>query len=339
VSSLVAVGAALCLSVVVFGCAVALVVLAVAPLARAAPRLLAGAPPARRAGIAVAAAVAPTVVPLAAVLLCLAPGLPALLGLGSDHCLHHLDHPHLCLAHATVAPTPGLLGSAALVLVACAALGARPARAIGRAATRAARLARLPAEPLAPDVRCVTSRRPFSITTGWLRPRIVASTALVGALSPADLEAVIAHERAHARRRDPLRRSLAALLSFPLPRGGRRRLLAELELASEQACDEEAARRVGDRLQVAEAILAVERLVGHGAVGPETAGAGFGDGVLEARVRALAVPAPPGSREPSTRRNVLLAGVVLVVVVVMAAGALPLHHAVEHALQLVLHAH
>ncbi len=87
----------------------------------------------------------------------------------------------------------------------------------------------------------VDLRRPVSFTAGLLRPVIVISTALSGRLAPAEVRAIIAHERAHARRRDNLLGLLAdgcatLLLLVPTAWYFRRRLRA----ASEQAADDEA---------------------------------------------------------------------------------------------------
>lgn len=70
---------------------------------------------------------------------------------------------------------------------------------------------RLPTEPhviLGTPVLLVPSRRPHAFTLGFLRPRIVLSDGLLELLDDAELRCVLAHERHHARRRDPLRRAL-----------------------------------------------------------------------------------------------------------------------------------
>jgi Zn-dependent protease with chaperone function len=46
---------------------------------------------------------------------------------------------------------------------------------------------------------------------GLLRPRVVVSTGLVELLDQAELDAVLAHEASHQRRRDPLRLLVAAV--------------------------------------------------------------------------------------------------------------------------------
>jgi Zn-dependent protease with chaperone function len=52
---------------------------------------------------------------------------------------------------------------------------------------------------------------PIALTTGFFRPRILVSSWLIDALDQQELEAVIAHEVAHIRRRDNLINSVAGL--------------------------------------------------------------------------------------------------------------------------------
>jgi beta-lactamase regulating signal transducer with metallopeptidase domain len=212
-----------------------------------------------------------------------------------------------------------LLGGA----MACARVrrGVRALRALGGAP----RLA----EASAPDAVVLDVDAPLSVAAGWWRPRVMLSRGLLEVLTPAQREAVLAHERAHARRRDALRALVAELASMGHLPCIRRRLRAALRLATERACDEEAARRTGDRLDVAEALLAVERA---SADSGELAASlpSFGGSDLAARVRRLVEPAP--APPPPTRR--LLPATVAVVTAVILAE--PLHHVTEHVLAALL---
>jgi len=185
-----------------------------------------------RARAAFAFASAPVAVPLLLLALCLAPGIASSLGLHEDHCLHHAGHAHLCLTH----PTLALSAPLALVLaIACAALVAGVARGARRLARSQRELAALPlhaCDDLAPGVHRVASARAFSVTSGLLRPQIWLSTALADALPARQLDAVLAHERAHAQRRDALRRLVAGVASWAHGPRLRRALRAELALAS-----------------------------------------------------------------------------------------------------------
>ncbi len=99
---------------------------------------------------------------------------------------------------------------------------------------------------LADGIEVVTCGAPVALCHGLWRPRILCSTGLLALLEPAELKAVLCHERAHLRRRDPLRllvaRSLAAGLPF-LPVLGE--LAAALPVAQELAADQAVLREQG----------------------------------------------------------------------------------------------
>jgi Zn-dependent protease with chaperone function len=158
---------------------------------------------------------------------------------------------------------------------------------------------------------------------------VLVSTGLRSRLAPAHAEAVLAHERAHARRRDPLRLVAVALLGAAHAPGARRLLLADAALACEEAADEAAAEAVGDRTVVAEAIVAVERLLGGGAHHVGLA-VGMTGCATEVRVEALLRdPVRPAPAAPSRRIAwaVLAAGALL--------GAAEIHHLTESLLDLI----
>ncbi len=290
--------------------------------------------PAPRARWLSSIAAAPLVLPALLLGLCLLPSLLAGLGLQRDHCPSHGGHLHLCLLHLPRALPPAwalasLLGAVPLV-------GA--AGAVAAAALRARRLQSslelASTGRLRPDVRLVEAALPLSVTVGLLRPRIFLSLGFVSGLDGAGLESVIEHERAHARRRDGLRRLIAAALSWMYPAALRRPLLADLALACEQACDASAAERVGDRLSVAEAILAAERLLGRSRV-PGGVCAFGGSSVPERVEQLLSESGRLASARPYAALRWVAASLL--------GGGLalgladPVHHGVEHLLALLLH--
>ncbi len=114
-------------------------------------------------------------------------------------------------------------------------------------------------------IRCYTSTVPDVYTAGFLSPRIWASSSLVELLEPEELEAVLLHERAHLRRRDPLRvlivRSLEALLA-PVPAVGT--LAKRFELAKELDADREALLVQRTPHALAGALAALGDRDGHG---------------------------------------------------------------------------
>jgi len=195
--------------------------------------------------------------------LCFLPSVLDSLWPGFDHCPQHGGrHPHLCLVHLPLAP-----GSVAGWIVAttlAAVLALRLLHRMVRTARSRGALRQLARSALFDRERgawIVESEVPLAMTSGLFRCRTFVSSALLASLPPALVDAVIAHEKAHARRRDVLLKLLASLLSVAhLPRA-RGALLADLDLAVEQASDEAAGASLGDRLRVARALVALERLL------------------------------------------------------------------------------
>jgi len=272
----------------------------------------------------------PWIASAALLALCFVPSLWSLVGLAVDHCpLHDDGHVHLCLAHAPhhpVAPTEWVLLT--LAALGIGAVGLRVLRAqlvTWRAVSALLRFA-------GPGVRAgglVASAEPLSVTAGLLWPLVLVSTGLRSHLAPAHVEAVLAHERAHARQRDPLRLVAVALLGAAYFPRTRTLLLSDAALACEEAADAVAAQEVGDPTVVAEAIVAVERLLGDRAhhIG---LGVGMTGCATEARVEALLrdpIPAPPVARARRLLWAALSAGAVL--------AAFEIHHLTETVLDLI----
>ncbi len=98
-------------------------------------------------------------------------------------------------------------------------------------------------------------------TVGLLRPKVFIEEALAGLLDPAEVRAVLEHEQAHVRHRDPLRILLAQLvtdLQWPMPLARAR--LRAWRHALELARDEEARAQGVDGADLASAVLKAERL-------------------------------------------------------------------------------
>ncbi|MBX3187052.1 MAG: M48 family metalloprotease [Labilithrix sp.] len=147
--------------------------------------------------------------------------------------------------------------------------------------------------------------------SGLLRPRITVSKELRDVLEPAELRAVLAHEEAHARHRDPLRIWLAQILTeLQWPFSGARERLRCWMRALELARDEEATREANaDPADLASAILKAARL--SPSSGAATAALSDDEAFLEARVRRLLAPA----REATPRRPAVLAPIAACLVV------------------------
>ena len=161
----------------------------------------------------------------------------------------------------------------------------------------------------------------LAFSAGLLRPTVVVSSALIDSLEPAPLEAVLAHEAAHAKNRDPLCQVLAHAVGRGLWIAPAARRTAEHQrLRYELAADEYASAWAGRRA-LAEALLAFHS-ASESAGAPAIAGGGT---TLGARIDALV----PGARPPRTvvepsvvRRSAvgLTLAALLVVVVVMSPG-------------------
>jgi Zn-dependent protease with chaperone function len=111
--------------------------------------------------------------------------------------------------------------------------------------------------------------RPQAFCAGLLRPRVYFSTCALELLDEPALVAVLAHERHHARRRDPLRlaygRALARALFF-LP--AVRRLVRRQQALTEIGADEAAMLNAGvDRSALASAMLSFSEAAGSGSIG------------------------------------------------------------------------
>lgn len=243
------------------------------------------------------------------------------------HCASHAGHPHLCVVHL-----PAGSGSATGWLVVAFAVTVAALRVVPVIA-ELRRSARLVAELLPPATSrgtvTVPSSEPLCATVGVWAPMVVISSGFAEAVGPEALTAAVAHEEAHASRRDTLWRITVRLAAVPLPSSVTGRLLSALDLATERACDEAAAVALGDRLVVADAILRAQRL---GLRRWNGIAAGFGPSHWAARVDALLAPvtgAPTG-----VRRWDVIAGIATAVAV---ASAGPVHHAAETALSLVAH--
>ena len=210
-----------------------------------------------------------------------------------------------------------VLASAAVGLAASAVVAVRAA-AGSRALQKLVRAAGRPVPPFiqneAAVLECaarldvVAAEEAFAVTYGLIRPRILVSTGLATALTPAEVSAVLAHEREHLRCRDPLRllaARLAASWACYLPAA--RWLWGGAMLRHELAADRAAAGRAG-RSVLAGALLKLASTPTCPAVAAASP-AGDGPRSLEARVSQLEAGRPPRQR-PAVSRLLSSAGAV-----------------------------
>jgi beta-lactamase regulating signal transducer with metallopeptidase domain len=239
---------------------------------------------------------------------------------------HHIGA--LCVAALRVLLTPVHAAAHGILLIGLGVALTYRVRAMLRARRTVAVLSRRAATPADPvwhaaeragvdphRVVVVDGLANPAFTAGWWRPRVYVSSLLAQRLSLPELTAVLAHERVHVARRDPLRLSVTRFLAdvfFWLP--VLRRLASDLRDEAEFRADEIAA---GEQpLVLASAMLRVARW--HAAPMP-VGSVGFaprGD-LLEHRVRRLAGERLP-RRTHVTRWSVT--GALVALAIVWSAG-------------------
>jgi beta-lactamase regulating signal transducer with metallopeptidase domain len=162
-----------------------------------------------------------------------------------------------------------------------------------------------------------SGRKPSAArTVGLLRPRVVIEPALAHLLDSSELRAVVAHEQAHVRYRDPLRSWLAQLatdLQWPLP-AANARLVAWRE-ALEVSRDEEARASGVDGEDLASAIIKAARFAAE----RQASAASLVDEPLLARrvARLLGPLTPPEGERAAVKRMATLLFAALAVAVVL----------------------
>lgn len=269
----------------IIGTIAGLVLAAIYPLFR--PGLLKR-QPRQRANALLGWAVAPVGLGLFFATLLFIPSLITRLGIPAGHCHNHAERlPHICLTNPLISgseTSPWYLAAALTVVLACF-LVAQGARLYKLAQLKAA--LRCAGEEGGADHTLIHWRKPAAITIGFWRPKIFLSRSLAQALSPGQLQVILAHEQSHVRHRDPLRQYLGRALSLLYLARTRQRILEDWALATEQACDEEAAQKTGDRLLVAETIVAVERLLHRSQRELEPLAVGFIGSNSALRIEAL----------------------------------------------------
>lgn len=308
-------------------------------LALVVPRLrepIARLDPATRVVVLRALLVAPLVGGGLAAALCFVPKLFGAVRPALDHCMEHGDaHVHFCLRHP-----PEALGGIG-VWVACA-IGAMAVVGFGarrllrlRGAVRASKALIETAEFDAQrGVWVVRAELPVALSIGGVEPRTVLSTGLLRAMPARLVDVVVAHEEAHALRHDgwwTMALSLASWGHLPFTVRG---LEADLQLACEQACDEHAGAALGDRVRVAEALVAMARLRCDQVERMPLAFAFGASGTTETTARVEALLAPPAAHALPDRRTLgMLVAASAILAVVLAD---PLHHWTETLLHFVL---
>jgi hypothetical protein len=198
-----------------------------------------------------------------------------------------------------------LLGGIVLGIALCAIVN--ELRAARRLAGWLARLHPIPRD----GVFVIDDDRPEAFCAGLWRPRVYITSGALAVLDTPALRAVLAHERHHARRRDPLRlaasRVIARSLFFlPAVRELRRGQQILVEISADESAVNDAA---GDRSTLARAILSFS----------EAPQAGSSSGVDPARVDYL-LGESPAWRFPAMMCSAAVAQLALVVTITILVG-------------------
>jgi Zn-dependent protease with chaperone function len=184
----------------------------------------------------------------------------------------------------------------------------RALRQLGSPIVRPQRLADV-ADALGVDVVLIDDPRCFCCCAGVLHPYVIISTEMLSRLEDEELTAVLAHERAHALRRDPARAAavrVAARALFYLPMASH--LADKALVASELGADSSATRAAGQDALVGALLKVLGEI--RPALGSATEMASLD--ALDSRIEALRT-----KRLPAIRPSVWIA-----TASVCAAGAL-----------------
>jgi hypothetical protein len=291
-------------------------------VSRACSRALESLSPAARARVFLCQSLLPGLATLALMTATMAPSF----GWIADHCaeqadLHH-GHPHLCAGHDP-------LGLPAMSVVALSAFFSMRLlfrlvlviQKVWLALTAQTALDRVSSLDASAGVRVVPLAEPQAFVVGMMNPTVYVTRGLLAREHSPHLAAVLAHERAHVLRSDPLKRLLCQIgLIFHLP-GVARWLEGQLAMAQEMAADADAADRVGSGERVARALVHLTRA--RRRLPPLVLA--FGTGDLESRVRRLLL----SPREYDFPRPLAIVAVGIAAVVLVALSADRVHHGVE----------
>ncbi len=220
-----------------------------------------------------------------------------------EHSAAHTNH---LLSALTVSLDPALsyaaISFASIALVVAAYAIAKGYFRIGRVVRRL----EIDAEPAAAErirqvedactryglsIGLVVSRYPFSFVWGYFRSKLIVSMGLITALTSEELAALLEHEGAHHTRRDNLSKwilTICRYLSPAFPLTGL--LYSWWSEQVEMVCDEVAARRTNDPIEVAGALVRLTRLtLGKPRRSQPIESSFFGEheAILERRVRRV----------------------------------------------------
>lgn len=191
-----------------------------------------------------------------------------------------------------------------------------------------------------PPLTVMNSSAPVLALAGVMRPRVIVSRRVLQTLSREELEAALAHERAHRKSGDNLKRLALFLSPDILPFS---RIFARLDGSwarlIEWAADDEATSGDSQRsVSLAAALVQLARMGAAPPVSPLASSFLGNDGDLSARVDRLLGLAPAPLNRPGRTRPLLPIAVTAVAAIVVAAIIRPstflsVHHLLEQLLR------
>ena len=162
---------------------------------------------------------------------------------------------------------------------------------------------------------------PIVAVVGIRRPALFVSETVLESCSRDEVDAMMAHERAHVRTRDNLRRLVLDACADFVPTSRRRELSRAWQDATEKAADSAAAERGETSVtDLASALVSIGRLAQSGTLVPTISSAFYSGSGLESRVRRLV---QRGSTPESASRSIVssIVGVSVAVILAMLAAA------------------
>jgi Zn-dependent protease with chaperone function len=220
----------------------------------------------------------------------------------------------------------------ALILI--AALGAAQIVRIGVRLVRMLRLSRRFTTAWIPGARpipghwglptfAIDAAFPVVALAGFVRPTLFVDRRVLAVCSPAELAAIAAHERAHVRGRDNLRRLLLGVCAGPASVTA-----AAWREAAEEAADARAADSASRAVELASALLKVARLAPTRSLEATALSTIHDGGNLEARIHHLLAHDGPSQRTCATRVVLCAAGPVVALMALNASALLSSVHRV-----------
>lgn len=157
---------------------------------------------------------------------------------------------------------------------------------------------------------------------GWLRPVILLPVGMLTGLSPAQVEAMLAHELAHVRRHDYLVNLVQSLVDvFYYYSPGAWYLSRAIREEREYCCDDLAVEATGNPMALGRALAELEKGRRRSLL-PEAALAATG-GDLLARIRRIVLPGSATSQSPSRPALAPVAGLAVVALTLLSIGPVP----------------